>query len=48
MITAIDLIAQRKGIGNHGAVKYKVIYWDDNQKLRQKIKDELNKQLNNL
>ena len=39
---------QKRGFGTHGAVKYKIVYWDDNQALRARIKDELNIQLERL
>ncbi len=39
---------QKKGYGTHGAVKYKIVYWDDNQALRSRIKNELNQQLEQL
>lgn len=39
---------QKRGFGTHGAVKYKIVYWDDNQALRAKIKGELNGQLEQL
>lgn len=39
---------QKKGTGSHGAVKYKIIYWDDNEKLRSRIKADLKKQIDQL
>ena len=47
--TLLDLeyIYQSGGYPNRG-YKYKINYWDDNQKLREKIKQELEKQLEKL
>ena len=39
---------QKRGLGSHGAVKYRIVYWDDNQAMRAKIKQELNDQLEKL
>jgi len=39
---------QRVGFGSHGAVRYKIIYWDDNAVLRARIRKELASQLNKL
>ena len=39
---------QKKGYGIHGATKYKVVYWDDNQGLKSRIKTELMSQLERL
>lgn len=36
---------QKRGIGRHGAVKYKIVYWDDNSAMRAKIKQALEQQL---
>lgn len=38
----------KRGFGTHGAVKYKIVYWDNNEALRTRIKDELNQQLDKL
>ena len=34
-----------KGRGSYGATSYKILYWDDNQKLRAEIKTSLENQL---
>ena len=39
---------QKRGLGIHGAVKYKIVYWDNNEALRARIKNELNEQLDKL
>ena len=39
---------QKKGLGSHGATTYKIVYWDDNKALREKIKEDLSIQLNQL
>lgn len=36
---------QKRGLGTHGTVKYKIVYWDNNEALRARIKNELNEQL---
>jgi hypothetical protein len=38
----------KTGRGSHGATKYKIIFWDDNQALRNQIKGNLGDQLNKL
>ena len=36
---------RKAGFGSHGATTYRIIYWDDNQAFRQKIKADLQKQM---
>lgn len=36
---------QKRGNGRHGAVKYKIVYWDNNSAMRAKIKQALEQQL---
>ncbi len=38
----------KTGRGTHGATRYKIIFWDDNQALRNQIKHNLSKQLEGL
>ncbi len=39
---------QKRGLGSSGANRYKIIYWDDNEALRLRIKKDLEHQLKNL
>jgi DNA-binding MarR family transcriptional regulator len=43
----LEYIQKSGGYSNKG-FKYKIVFWDDMEKIRAKIKDELNKQLEQL
>ena len=46
-LEALEYI-QKRGYGSHGAVKYKIVYWDDNQVLRSRVRQNLSQQLERL
>ena len=39
---------QKRGQGSHGATSYKIIYWDNNEALRSRIKNELEEQIDKI
>ena len=49
-ITALEQLeyVQKKGQGAYGAITYRITYWDDNQALRQQIRENLEAQLKKL
>jgi hypothetical protein len=46
-LEALEYI-QKRGLGVNGATSYKIVYWDNNEKMRTKIKEDLERQLEKL